>query len=134
MLPDKMRIPWQRALLTCRLKKNDAEGGTAEGGAAEGGEEHAGENTEAPTNVPGQVIPLTEHTNDTQTAKSETADENTGKGNRPRQYRERRNRGPPEDGIVSKTKVMVANLPYDYTEDKVCVASLYPSFRIYPSY
>ncbi|KAJ6146766.1 hypothetical protein N7497_008748 [Penicillium chrysogenum] len=28
-------------------------------------------------------------------------------------------RGPPEDGIPSKTKVMVANLPYDLTEDKL---------------
>jgi len=28
-------------------------------------------------------------------------------------------RGPPEDGIPSKTKVMVANLPYDLREDKL---------------
>ena len=27
-------------------------------------------------------------------------------------------RGPPEDGIASKTKVMVANLPYDLSEEK----------------
>lgn len=33
--------------------------------------------------------------------------------------RARRERGPPADGIASKTKVMVANLPYDLTEDKV---------------
>lgn len=33
--------------------------------------------------------------------------------------RERRERGPPADGIPSKTKVMVANLPYDLTEEKV---------------
>ena len=33
--------------------------------------------------------------------------------------RARRERGPPADGIPSKTKVMVANLPYDLTEDKV---------------
>jgi RNA recognition motif-containing protein len=31
----------------------------------------------------------------------------------------RRERGPPSDGIPSKTKVMVANLPYDLTEDKL---------------
>lgn len=37
----------------------------------------------------------------------------------PRPQRERRERGPPADGIPSKTKVMVANLPYDLTEDKV---------------
>lgn len=29
-------------------------------------------------------------------------------------------RGPPEDGIPSKTKVKVTNLPYDLTEEKVC--------------
>ena len=33
--------------------------------------------------------------------------------------RARRERGPPADGIPSKTKVMVANLPYDLTEEKV---------------
>lgn len=33
--------------------------------------------------------------------------------------RERRERGPPADGVPSKTKVMVANLPYDLTEEKL---------------
>lgn len=33
--------------------------------------------------------------------------------------RPQRQRGPPEDGIPSKTKVMVANLPYDLSEEKV---------------
>lgn len=44
-----------------------------------------------------------------------------GKPGKPqaRPARERRERGPPADGIPSKTKVMVANLPYDLTEDKV---------------
>lgn len=37
----------------------------------------------------------------------------------PREPRERRERGPPADGIPSKIKVMVANLPYDLTEQKV---------------
>ena len=37
----------------------------------------------------------------------------------PREPRERKQRGPPEDGVASKTKVMVANLPYDLKEDKV---------------
>jgi hypothetical protein len=36
-----------------------------------------------------------------------------------RHLRERRERGPPADGIPSKNKVMVANLPYDLNEDKV---------------
>lgn len=35
-------------------------------------------------------------------------------------FRPRRKRGPPEDGVPSKTKVMVANLPYEYREDQVC--------------
>merc|ERR1712000_655101 len=38
------------------------------------------------------------------------------KGN---QQRQRRERGPPADGIPSRTKVMVANLPYDLTEEKL---------------
>lgn len=42
-----------------------------------------------------------------------------GKNKTPRPARERRERGPPADGIPSKTKVMVANLPYDLTEEKV---------------
>lgn len=37
----------------------------------------------------------------------------------PRAPRERRERGPPADGIPSKNKVMVANLPYDLSEDKL---------------
>jgi RNA recognition motif-containing protein len=37
----------------------------------------------------------------------------------PRPPRERRERGPPADGIPSKNKVMVANLPYDLNEDKL---------------
>jgi len=31
----------------------------------------------------------------------------------------RKQRGPPEDGIPSKTKIMVANLPYDLDEEKL---------------
>jgi len=38
---------------------------------------------------------------------------------KPRVQRERKQRGPPEDGVPSKTKVMVANLPYDLREEKV---------------
>ena len=33
--------------------------------------------------------------------------------------RQPKQRGPPEDGIPSSTKVMVANLPYDLAEEKV---------------
>lgn len=69
-----------------------------------------------PTNVPGQVTSLTETTNEALTAKKGTDDKKT---TTPREPRERKQRGPPEDGVASKTKVMVANLPYDLKEDKV---------------
>ncbi len=50
----------------------------------------------------------------------DTADESAKqKSTQARPARERRERGPPADGIPSKTKVMVANLPYDLTEEKV---------------
>lgn len=39
------------------------------------------------------------------------------------QDRPRKQRGPPEDGIPSKTKVMVANLPYDLSEEQVRAAA-----------
>lgn len=58
--------------------------------------------------------PLQDITNESHTDK----DGKAGKG--PRPARERRERGPPADGIPSKNKVMVANLPYDLTEEKVC--------------
>ena len=67
-----------------------------------------------PTNVPGQVAPLTETSNE---ATGEAA--TNGAESKPRQPRQPRQRGPPEDGIPSKNKVMVANLPYDFSEEKV---------------
>lgn len=61
-----------------------------------------------------EAAPLTETTNDNEPAATEGA-----KQGKPRAPRPQKQRGPPEDGIPSKTKVMVANLPYDLTEDKV---------------
>ncbi|KAF2150690.1 RNA recognition domain-containing protein [Myriangium duriaei CBS 260.36] len=78
--------------------------------------------TAAPTNVPAQVLPLTETTNEALSAPADTADtttvnlDKTGKSKAPRP---RKQRGPPEDGVASKTKVMVANLPYEMREDKL---------------
>ncbi|RAH44694.1 RNA recognition motif domain-containing protein [Aspergillus brunneoviolaceus CBS 621.78] len=69
-----------------------------------------------PINVPGQVAPLTEVTNQNETVAAPEAGKQTGK---PRAPRAQKQRGPPEDGIPSKTKVMVANLPYDLSEDKL---------------
>ncbi|KAK4541360.1 hypothetical protein LTR36_008118 [Oleoguttula mirabilis] len=74
-----------------------------------------------PTNVPGQAAPLTSTTNEALTG--EAGEEGTlddpskaGKSNAPRP---RKQRGPPEDGVPSKTKIMVANLPYDLREEKL---------------
>lgn len=78
---------------------------------------------EAPTNVPGQVLPLTETTNITaettavpapasvEKKEKKHAEENKDKA--------QKKRGPPENGVPSKTKVMVANLPYELSEEKV---------------
>ena len=45
--------------------------------------------------------------------------DNSKSKDKSRPAREKKERGPPADGIPSKTKVMVANLPYDLTEEKV---------------
>jgi hypothetical protein len=42
-----------------------------------------------------------------------------------REPRQPKQRGPPEDGIPSTTKVMVANLPYDLSEEKVSLSFFY---------
>ena len=72
------------------------------------------------TNVPGQALPLTETTN-------EGAPTTNGDEEKPRATRQPRQRGPPEDGIPSKNKVMVANLPYDLSEEKVSHSQLLSS-------
>ena len=62
-----------------------------------------------------EPTPLTDVTND---ANQQAPAEN--KDAKPRAPRQPKQRGPPEDGIPSTTKVMVANLPYDLSEEKVC--------------
>ncbi|KAK5072302.1 hypothetical protein LTR70_010480 [Exophiala xenobiotica] len=61
-----------------------------------------------------EVQPLTDKTNEANQQAS-----TTGKPREPREPRQPKQRGPPEDGIASTTKVMVANLPYDLTEEKL---------------
>lgn len=60
-----------------------------------------------------EVQPLSDITN------KDNTDTTAQKANQTRTPRERRERGPPADGVASKTKVMVANLPYDLTEEKL---------------
>ncbi|KAI0840769.1 RNA-binding domain-containing protein [Hypoxylon sp. FL0890] len=90
-------------------------GRAGRGGRSEGAKDDAPA-TEAAANTTGapdnsEVLPLTDITNKTDADKAEK----TKKG----PARERRERGPPADGIPSKNKVMVANLPYDLTEEKL---------------
>ena len=68
---------------------------------------------------------MTETTNQVSSEKTETTDEKKEAKARPAREQPRKERGPPADGIPSKNKVMVANLPYDLSEEKVC--SLQPS-------
>ncbi|KAH7375783.1 hypothetical protein B0T11DRAFT_13243 [Plectosphaerella cucumerina] len=63
--------------------------------------------------APTEVQPLSDITNKNNT------DSAAKKATQNRPPRERRERGPPADGVASKTKVMVANLPYDLTEEKL---------------
>ncbi|KAJ0387583.1 hypothetical protein COL922a_001957 [Colletotrichum nupharicola] len=91
-------------------------GGRGARGGREEGAEGAAAPVDAAAEVPptSEVLPLTDATN-----KNTTDAAKTEKPAQARAPRERRERGPPADGIASKTKVMVANLPYDLTEEKL---------------
>lgn len=52
-------------------------------------------------------------------ATNEAAPQTNGVAKSPKEAPAPRQRGPPEDGIPSTTKVMVANLPYEMSEEKV---------------
>lgn len=65
------------------------------------------------TDIAENPLPLTDVTADANKATPETE-----KSRAPRPPKQR---GPPEDGIPSTTKVMVANLPYDLSEEKVSI-------------
>ncbi|KAG6005808.1 hypothetical protein E4U21_007580 [Claviceps maximensis] len=102
-------------------------GGARGGRAGDTGEEKkesenatttaATEAATVPTDAEGnsEVQPLKDITNQIQNK----TDSNMKTKTQTRPQRERRERGPPADGIPSKTKVMVANLPYDLTEEKL---------------
>lgn len=81
-------------------------GRASRGGRKANGEEGA----DASTNTPTEANPLAATTND---ATAEAGQD----GDKARQPRKQR--GPPEDGVPSKTKIMVANLPYDLREERL---------------
>ena len=98
-------------------RRGGRQGGRARGGKKdENGEEEVV--TDGPTNVPGQVEPLTDTTNEALTPTQAEDGEKKAKSAKPKTPRQPRQRGPPEDGVPSKNKVMVANLPYDLREEK----------------
>ncbi|KAH7327985.1 hypothetical protein B0I35DRAFT_472746 [Stachybotrys elegans] len=104
-------------------------GGRAAGEGAD--EKKEGDATDAPAAATESAAPATEAaatdaaqaTTEVEPLKDITnkinADGNPKNAKAQRAQRERRERGPPADGIPSKTKVMVANLPYDLTEEKL---------------
>ncbi|KAI2793692.1 hypothetical protein POX_a00276 [Penicillium oxalicum] len=92
-------------------------GGRAARGRAQDGQEPSEANATVAAPAPAattEAVTLKEITNENEPTASEGAKQ--GKTRAPRPQKQR---GPPEDGIPSKTKVMVANLPYDLTEDKL---------------
>ncbi|CAG7967160.1 unnamed protein product [Penicillium salamii] len=84
--------------------------GRARGRGGRTGRSRAAQEGQEATEAATEEAPLAETTND------KDAGSDAGKT---RAARPQKQRGPPEDGIASKTKVMVANLPYDLTEDKL---------------
>lgn len=89
----------------------------ARGNRSRGQGRNFGEDGTAPTHMQGQALPLTDATNGTGHEGATTED--GGKQYKPRAPRPQRQRGPPEDGVPSKNKVMVANLPFDFSEEKL---------------
>ncbi|MCJ1473980.1 hypothetical protein MMC13_002636 [Lambiella insularis] len=87
------------------------------GRGGRGGRRQAnGENGAAPET---EALPLTDTT--AEAVNTQNAQETTEapRDSKPRGPRQPKQRGPPEDGIPSKNKVMVANLPYDLSEEKL---------------
>lgn len=72
------------------------------------------------------VLPLTESGDTWEASHAFTAEASgiaptgpAGEGDAHGGFRVKRRRGPPENGVPSATKVMVANLPYELSEEKV---------------
>lgn len=99
-------------------------GRSARGGrnGKKGDGELNGDGIDGPTNVPGQAAPLTATTNEALTGEpgqDGTITLDAKKTDKTDATRPRKQRGPPEDGVPSKTKIMVANLPYDLSEERL---------------
>ncbi|CAK7266509.1 hypothetical protein SEPCBS119000_002064 [Sporothrix epigloea] len=110
-------------------EKEDANGETAEGTRRQStrgrGRANRGRGTRSRGGATEEAVPAEGEVAAAEVAPAEVIQDVTNKpavteeasGKKARQPRERRERGPPTDGVPSKTKVMVANLPYDLKED-----------------
>lgn len=111
---------------TAQRKRSTGRGrggrGRGRGGRAAGGRSTKSGDEATPTEIPAteEVLPLADKTDEVNQAPVITDDSALSKKKEPRAPKQR---GPPEDGIASTTKVMVANLPYDLTEEKVSFAT-----------
>ena len=76
-------------------------------------------NAENSTLAEGEVLPLADTTSEALNTQNGQEGADPTRESKPRGPRQPKQRGPPEDGIPSKNKVMVANLPYDLSEEKV---------------
>jgi len=96
-------------------------GRAARGGrnGKKGEDEVNGDAADGPTNIPGQAAPLTATTNEALTGEAGQEGTMTIDGKKAGKTGPRKQRGPPEDGVPSKTKIMVANLPYDLREERL---------------
>lgn len=90
--------------------------GRGRAGRGRGGRARGDRGEKKEEGAEGSTSPATEALKD---ITNETNNEHKAGKPHNRSPRERRERGPPADGIPSKTKVMVANLPYDLTEEKL---------------
>lgn len=95
-----------------RGRSGRGRGGRARGGRGSGDEEKKEGAAPAEETAAAEPESLKDITN-------ESAADKEAKGKAQARPRERRERGPPADGIPSKTKVMVANLPYDLAEEQL---------------
>jgi len=89
------------------------------GRTGRGGRRQATTDGATPAEPQAQAVPLTDTT--AEAINQQNKQEETPREAKPRaprtQNQKPKQRGPPEDGIPSKTKVMVANLPYDLSEE-----------------
>uniref|UniRef100_A0A8H7TNK0 RRM domain-containing protein n=1 Tax=Bionectria ochroleuca TaxID=29856 RepID=A0A8H7TNK0_BIOOC len=83
------------------------------------GEKKEGETTEAAAPASGETPAAPAAAATESKPLADVTNQDVSAGDDAKAQRARRERGPPADGIPSKIKVMVANLPYDLTEEKL---------------